>query len=262
MPTDENAKLDAKLKEQILESSMQEAIAKQTKMKQEASQIGRLEKQGYKEHQQQLADAAWKEVVDRSEKLIENGQQGFDNWLSAACSLVAVAHKLREAIHASDPLGMLVDLGGNLYELIPKGDDPLPTLDELPRLQYYADIKDGKLEFESLSDVKRSDGDPLFPIITPNTPDDKRADIETVTRQLENSFKEGVVLWLNQNGYKANRDEPGVFVDMNDESIRLDKAEFDRLRAHPHRGLDAFLHNKFDLDFEPKPAPSSPAPGP
>lgn len=264
MPTEIDPKLAAaELKEQILKSSMQEALARQAKMKQEATQIGNLEKQGYKEQEQQIADKAWGELLAHVKPMLEKGQQGFDTWLSGACALIEVATKLRAAIHASDPLGMITGAAGNVYDaIIPTGNDPLPTLAELPRLQYYADIKDGKLVIESLRDVKRSDGEPLFPTITENTPDDIKQKIQKVTSDFEKSFEQGVILWLNQNGYKSKNGERGVFVDMNDESIHLDKAEFDRLRADPDRGLDAFLHNRFDFDFEAKAAPSSPAPGP
>lgn len=64
-------------------------------------------------------------------------------------------------------------------------------------------------------------------------------------------FKEGVKLWLEENGYKETANQSDKYVHEN--GTALDKATFDALKNDPEHGLSKFLMDHSDLSFSPKP---------
>ncbi|ETO93280.1 hypothetical protein [Legionella oakridgensis] len=71
------------------------------------SQIGALERRARREKKTAHADEKWDELAKAADALIAEGQNGFDNWVSAMSRIVGLCKKLGTAMAASDPMGKL-----------------------------------------------------------------------------------------------------------------------------------------------------------
>ena len=76
--------------------------------------------------------------------------------------------------------------------------------------------------------------------------------------QLNNLFKKGVVMWLEENGYEPDDVTNTKFT--HTDGTSLDKVAFNTLKNHPDNGgLNSFLSGKFVLHFQEKPSSPSPS---
>ncbi len=168
-------------------------------------------------------------------------------------------------------LGEQQGLTGAIAKAIDSATYREPPQEALPKLLHRVALdKDGKLAFDSLSDVRRSNGEPLFPTVENPA---IQADLDTLRRALEKHYHEGIIAWLDSHGYEQekvqgprNQGEPqavvysGRIVDKDDPARVLTTQIFEELKVsedHPERGLDAFLKGKFDdVDFQHTVSPS------
>jgi hypothetical protein len=171
-------------------------------------------------------------------------------------------------------LGTLVGEQQGLTAALAKAIDSAtyqePPADFLPKLQHRVALNnDGKLVFDSLSDVCRSNGEPLFTKVENPT---IQAKLDILQKGLDDHFQAGIIAWLDIHGYEPqkvqgprNSGEPeavvytGKFVDKDDPERVLTTEVFEELKVsedHPERGLDALLKGKFNVDFQHTVSPS------
>ncbi|KGP62747.1 hydrolase [Legionella norrlandica] len=89
--------------------------------------------------------------------------------------------------------------------------------------------------------------------------DDNKLKIEPLTRsdngnekgKLDAIYEKLIYMWLEENGYTPDKNEPGKFVDAN--GAHLDKATFEQLKNDPSHGLNYFLSEQEpDVQFRPR----------
>lgn len=108
---------------------------------------------------------------------------------------------------------------------------------ELPKLVHNVNFKDGKLTIDPL--ISEKDGKPM-----PTT--DKYAQ---PTNALNAFFRKGVESWLEENGYKPDPSDNGVF--KNGSTVLTEEA-FKTLKDDPAHGLAEFLSRNSDLEYTAK----------
>jgi hypothetical protein len=226
----------------------------------------------------ELEDAAWAkeaaEIRDQYAKAKEEWKRGYSNdWVTSTYAILAMAEQLmyllcawnlRDRLIVRPISDFLVDnVGAYLDHYLTES----PPEKALPKLQNYLEIgDDGKLSFDSLSQMTRSDGKPMFgKIDDPRLTNEQKQSIErqtnTLKLALEGNFREGVKTWLNQVGYELKRERndagqevevPDVYVNKLDHNTPLTKERLKQLLTHPDhqpQSLDAFLKGRFEMDF-------------
>jgi hypothetical protein len=280
-PTDEE-----RLKESFLEQKRQLEKAK-AKEALDADLRKRAQvRRGHSEKARQKEDQLWKELSDAADKLVKEGQNGYDTFVSAMSSLVSFCHL---TVAKANPL---LSLSGAAFEMIktakflphPKtgkfeasvedlveaytgvgGDVSLarvrdeisarlgkktPEPLKLPDLQHNIGFSDqNKLEV-NIDNIKRSDGLPLT-APDPTKPKDKTPDQKGI---LQKALIAATTIWLDTLGYKPTRPGALTFVSKADNSP-LTKAQFDALSADPNNGLDKYLTGRFGMSVERAPHP-------
>lgn len=269
-PTDEE-----RLKELFLEQKRE-----LEKAKAEEALKANLEKRtqvrrGQSEKARQKEDQLWKELSDAADKLVKEGQNGYDTFVSAMSSLVSFCHLI---VGKTNPL---LSLGGAAFEMIktakflphPKtgkwetsiedmvaaatgsGDISLaramdemaarmgregPKALELPDLQHNIGFNDRNELVLNLDTLKRSDG------------------LELTDEQkiiLTRALNAATTTWLDTLGYKPERPGALTFVSKATPTTPLTKAQFDALSADPNNGLDKYLTGRFGMSVERTPHP-------
>lgn len=239
----------------------------------------------YEQQSARAVDAAAKlrEIVASSKA--EWGRGYNNDWISSTYAMLAICNQLAEYIEACNvagaALGTIDSFLGRQLGLEEKGypkdtgasellygafdaytyEDPPKKA--LPKLQYHAEFKDGKLKVDSLKDMRRANGKPLFPTLDDQNEDIQRG-IDTLRRDLEARLQAGVIVWLDSRGYKpeekltedGSRVYTGVYLDKDapgDPSRNLTEEKFNELKisaGQPELSFDAFLKGQFGVDFQ------------
>lgn len=216
------------------------------------------QREGASEKSKAKRDEAWKKLEEASNRLIEEGQKGYDNWASAMssllvhCQLVVNANPMGRLLRGvagfaagriEQETGVELSIGGigdlMLKKQIKDPKGPISAEEKaavtLPSLQYFVDFSGDKLDTSSISkNLRRSDGEEF-------SPEEKQI--------LEKALAAGITAWLKDRGYDADPANPGKFVERGTAN-HLAAADFERLRADPATGLNAFLNGHFEFQFE------------
>ncbi len=229
----------------------------------------------------ELEDVAWgQEVVKIREQYAnakEEWKRGYSNdWVTSTYAMLAMAEQLmyllcawnlRDRLIVRPISDFLVDnINGYLDQYLMES----PPEKALPKLQNHVEIgEDGKLSFDSLKDMTRSDGHLMFgKIDDPRLTNEQKQSIErqinTLQLALETNLRAGVNTWLNQVGYELKRETnaegqeveiPGVYVNKQNHVTLLTQERLKQLLTnpeHPEQTLDAFLKGTFELNFHVK----------
>ena len=254
-----------------------------------------MTRQGKYESEDNLANKQAANVLESMKSTKADWNRGYnESWISSVYAILAIAEEMAKMIRDWNPVGQLLrefESNGSIFpviDLVHESIDKLlyenPPNKALPKLRYHAEIDaDGKLKFDSLKDMKRSDGQPMFS----NTPDPRRteqdnadiqANVARIQGRLERELHIGVIVWLDALGYEREpqvdpntqtqvvneNGQPvftGRFRDKNDHDVILTSERFKELRDNVNdedRSLDAMLKGKFDMDFQHY---NSPRPG-
>lgn len=206
----------------------------------EERQNKQLKREGYQQQQTEEADKEWQKLNEAADRVIEQGYQGYDNWISAYSQIIGICNKLAKAISASDPTGTLAAkvFDNTFRPLIHKAEDYFGN--QMPdfKVQGVDYTSDNKLDINGLN-VTAADGT-LLPEGT------------------NEIFQLGVRSWLNKNGFTAtNRgsSEPSEFKDRDGNTLTQDR--FYDLLEDKDQGLGAYLGKHYDVevDYQPTPRP-------
>jgi len=266
------ARIPDSLIEDMRETLRREALHKKLNTLAHSMQIRSLEKAASYE----LGSARANEEAEKLEKLVANAREewkrGYNNdWMSSTYSMLIMIEQVTAYLEACNFRGMAVDLLDNtfgisqaFYKALDEYTYKNPPEKALPKLQYHVDVVDGKLNFDSLKDMTRSDGKPMFPTLDdPNLAAGENLTaqqaIDALRGELELRLETGLTVWLAERGYEAQAPQtpPGanskIFVKNDGSNEKLTQEKFDELRIsadHPERSLDAFLKGEFQMDFQ------------
>ena len=241
---------DDQIKKAIEEQVEDDLLKKQTRLKDEAQQDRTLHRAAKSETKHAKSKAEWDTFSEHVKERIKSGQQGYDTWVAAMSSIVILCKLFVNAADASNPLGSLLSWGaGKTSDIYHRIADGAKVTDQevresLPDLLHYVQFTDDdKLNIASLStNMRRTDGRDFPP---------------QVKEVFEYSMKEGMKIWLGNNGYQLRAGTGDVFEDSH--GTQLTKDAFEALRDDPDAGLDEFLTGRFDMNFQrstgPKPSP-------
>ncbi len=238
MPDD---RMKKELENEMIQAKRRELFEEQQQMR----QANLLMRQGKRQaaHPKEAEENAWKEYQDFANKMVMEGQKGYDSWVSALGELCILAKKRVDALIASDPWGWMFDqivehtaypighLASNLWHM-----NDIPKIDKLPTFANFVQFTDdNKLNRDY--NLVRSDGEPATP------------------RQ-EAFFKAGIDAWLLTHHFSESPPQSGIYEHR--DGHRLKKDEFNDLRDDQEHGLQSFLSGRYEMDFQHE--PSSPRP--
>ena len=195
---------DTRIKDEIYAQLQNAAEAKKQATLEGLAKSRSYKRAGASEKQSAKAQVEWNKLSVEARRTTEEGQKGYDTWLSATFGVVMLCNQLNKALRASDPTGSLLSyIFTPVIERIhqkynEKSYSATPS--ELPKLRYnVAFTADNKLDLFSLKDISRSDGKPLF--ARTQDPQVKAAQ-DILIAELETKYQEGLLIWLDQNGYQ------------------------------------------------------------
>lgn len=265
------------LKNFILDTLQREALEqKQADLTHKMNMRGLNRTAGY-----ELQDARAHAQAQRLKEFVNQAKsewnRGYNNdWISSTYSMIALCEEIGLLYKEWNPIGhILREFDPVFDELINKRIDAYlynnPPQKVLPKLRYHAEMDtNGKLDFSSLKDMKRSDGGQMFaPIESVPQSEEEQAmnareqmKLNALKTKLEKNLKDGVTAWLDGIGYEPERKannagvlvETGVFLDKRDHMTKLTAEKFKEYRdnqEHPERSFNAFLTGTFEgIDFE------------
>lgn len=246
----------SRLDDEKLNKKAQELKDEDIKRKFQEEKYSQLRKEArdirYKERQVRRSESGpqpddLKAYYEACDKIIEEGQRGYDSWNSALASIVTLQIKFIKAggLFGGDLGDVITPLAENLLYYVgyplkdaivdrfgkPPADTPVPSLKGT--IEFTADHK---LDVEQIADsLRSSDGGEL-------------------SEDHQINFIAGVVAWLNAVGYEPQKDAQGKrtdkFVSKNDPHELLTKDKFEELRDDTDDGLMHFLSGRFDMSVE------------
>jgi hypothetical protein len=184
--------------------------------------------------------AACKKLQEAGVKIIEEGQRGYDTWVAAMSSAVALGRLIVEL-----NLGRQILVGLSKIEIpiikarIPTpesvidnklAENSIPAVGKdcvLPELHYFVEFgSDNKLKFPDLmKNIRLSNGEPMT---------------EKLQESLRESMKPGMIGWLDQQGYTVKPGTTDEFVSKAD-NTPLDQPTFNALRDNLSKDMDDYL---------------------
>ncbi|KTC65117.1 Uncharacterised protein (plasmid) [Legionella adelaidensis] len=236
MPVDK----DTQIRDHIREQTYKE-------MRDKSRQLRAKEAQAKRQEELNKVAEREKAYYDAAEQIIQEGQRGYDTWVSAMSSVVVLQLKFVQ-IGPEAVLGGLVDLvvqpvkglllkvGYDIKDRITDKFGKVPEDVPIPSLKGTMEFTDdNKLDLHALDrSLQTSDG--------------KALDVKD-----KETFVAGIVAWLNQMGFKPEADTTGKktnrFVHKDTNEV-LTKERFAALRDDPHDGMMAFLTGRFDMTVE------------
>lgn len=229
------------------------------------------ESAGRKQVEEARVREEWKKVGEHGTDLINSGQQGYDNWISAMSQLCKGCKLINSAIASSfigSPKSFVAGVktgvealrsmkGGFDNKKLQSEANAYDEEDKVKRAKKAAELDVRLPDLEQL--VEFTDKDKLdINSIDRNfkRKDDKPFSAEE-KREYNGMLWKGVNAWLTLNQCHRNRDNTLTFAPGHpDAGKKLTKADFEALRDDPHRGLNEFLCGRFDMHFEQKSAPT------
>lgn len=182
----------------------------------------------------------WDKVNQQADSAIHADQNAFNDWRSNMNALLQMYVTLFDAMvqsrkelflqaeqaiaEAVNPMyqGLKEKLGFSSENDIPKNLD-------LPRLKHL-------VEYTDANELK------IHPL--------ERSDGVDMKGQLDNTFKEGVVAWLKEQGYVPDAANADKFVRADNPAVALTKKTFDDLKIDPVAGFGAYLTKDTNVTYE------------
>lgn len=195
---------------------------------------------------QEMTD--WEKVSQRVDQ--EKSAQAFNSeWKYAILALVDMLMDLNKALsntikEITMPYGHALSEGiRKLIKNNPANNAPIPTL-----LHGVTLNKDNILEVN----ITKKGAVPFKKM---------KIDGETPEENFNDLFRDVVVVWLAENGYKPHPApaHKGKFIDSSGKLLTNDPADpncFEKLKNDPIKGIDCFLKNSSDLQYEQSPGMS------
>lgn len=200
----------------------------------------------------ELSDKEWAKVREAAQRLLQSGQEGYDNYMSAMSKILQTAEQRNKWLLSHNNIGdflyhtipgvlamPLVVLGlmqpeQNLLEVI---GTTLIGSDRLPSLNYCVGFNDDNtLNILQLTRDNHTGLNPRAAIRNM-----LRGNMETqLTEDEMLAFQALVVAWLEKNGYKPDSDHPGKFK-QNGTGAELTKARFEELADKQSNELLTYL---------------------
>lgn len=188
----------------------------------------------------------WEEAIGKANAALNAEVRAYDDWRASMFSLLALFSSLNKALHQSTTETVWHPFYNKaVYGLTIPG---IGRVGFLPLFDKFFDLfeKDPPVILASLiHTVDFDDEDKL--VIEPLTRSDNNQEIGA----LDAFFKEGIKMWLEENGYKETVLNSNKYV--HDDGTALDKAAFHALKNDPEHGLFKFLTDHSDLSFSPQP---------
>lgn len=187
----------------------------------------------------------WDEAMMKADEALKAEQMSYQDWRAAMTNLLSMFSSLSEALiqtrkenidaTISNTLSTLVILP--IYDQIKDALSKSPEF-ALPALEYLVEYNDANELV--IHPLERSDQGTL----------EKELDAN-FKKTFNDTFQKGVALWLNDLGFTPTAD--GKQFKDNADNV-LDKATFETLKNDPQKGLNAFLSDRFELDFQERPS--------
>jgi hypothetical protein len=217
-----------------------------------------------KETRASAGDKAWDQLFKTVDGLRQEWGRGYNqDWITSTYAILTILEELQVALRESKPLYALLevaldplcDIAVQYYNNHTYSSSPEKAL---PKLLINAEFTDdNELTMDKLGDMKRTDGQPMFPPQADPTVQQVQNILKT---KLEHQLKFGVMGWLGDLGYEPDGDNR--FRDKANKTP-LTKEMFENLRdsKDPKKSFESFLKNEFHMDFQLAPK-SGPSPSP